>query len=213
MYGRGVLFAVVFAAVLFLLACSSSSSGGSSGLATATRSSGGGNPTSTAKHGTPADATNSPQPTSAASSSGTPSSISDPCSLLTQGQVAAAAGREVEPGGTPNNPLACEWTYNDPNDIVGVVRFTLTTNVDISSFTEGDRPGSDGGLTVTDVSGVGDAAYYIDTGIGGVILAFRKGNLAFDASLIAGGNQSASFDNDTAKPIEKTLAQEVLAKF
>jgi hypothetical protein len=43
------------------------------------------------------------------------------------------------------------------------------------------------------------------------ILSFRKGNLAFNASVFASGSQKLQFDNATAKVIEKTLAQEAVA--
>ena len=62
-------------------------------------------------------------------------------------------------------------------------------------------------MTITQVSGVGDAAYYVDAGVGFVVLNVRKGQTTFSTSVLLKGAS-----NDTVMAGEKTLAMAVLGR-
>jgi hypothetical protein len=82
---------------------------------------------------------------------------SNPCSLLTQAEVSQAVGQAVGPGDNSTDSHECEFQY-PPNDVPQV-----QASITIESETKVDDlcvPGD--GYTVTPLSGVGDAACFVD---------------------------------------------------
>lgn len=127
----------------------------------------------------------------------------DACSLLTQTQVSAGLGVTAGVTQTVDVPALCIWAEPDgPNATHKRVVLTFITP---DAFDSGKAPVS--GITKTPVSGMGDDAYYgMMPGIA-TTLRVKKGTIAF--SIEVKGN---SFSVDQIKAIEKTLAQDALAK-
>ncbi|HLW48959.1 MAG TPA: hypothetical protein VKW09_14495 [bacterium] len=135
------------------------------------------------------------------SAGGTPTG--DACSLLTQAQVSAALGVSMAPGQRylPSLPQVCAWSEPVPPHIQRVV-VTISNTV---TFASEKTPTP--GVTKTPVSGIGDDAYYVTAGGLGTDLHVKKGSFAFKISVGGPG-----FSVDQIKVMEKTLAQDVLAK-
>lgn len=135
----------------------------------------------------------------------------DPCSLLTQAQVAAVVGVAVGAGSSADDPHACSWTFHDA-DAVSLVQATITTNINPSTFAKlcGAPSSSTLGISVVPVTGVGDTACYTETTGFGDILNFQKNGLGFTASVEALGSLQAKYPGGTTEPEEKTLALDAL---
>ncbi len=190
--------ALAFVLLMLLAACSSSSSSG-----TGTPTAGGGATTSAATAtGAPSAAETA---TATANNAG---QVPDPCSLLTQDEVAAATGEPVGPGSNVKDPHACEFEYDDPTDPVSLVIATITDNVDMEVIRE-DQQGSGAGFTITPVTDVGDEAYYSELA-GTAILDFRKGDLVFETSVTPIGNLGSRFTTDIQEAAEKQMALDAL---
>jgi hypothetical protein len=135
---------------------------------------------------------------------------SDACSLLTQPQVSAVLGVSVGAGQylVASIPRTCGWSQpGDANhsgkrvvlDIFGPVgRLTPAER-----FNNGKTPVK--GVTKTPVSGVGDDAYYVTTPGFGTGLNVKHGDSVFQIRVYG-------FSDDQIKALEKTLAQDALAK-
>ncbi|HKV44768.1 MAG TPA: hypothetical protein VJT32_08860, partial [bacterium] len=132
---------------------------------------------------------------------GTPAG--EACSLLTQVQVSAALRITVGPGRRflPSLPQVCLWSEPVPPHIQRV-QLTISNPVTFAS----ERTPIPG-VTKTPVSGIGDDAYYVTVPVSGTSLHVKKGSFAF--SLGVGG---PGISVDQIKAMEKTLAQDVLAK-
>lgn len=99
---------------------------------------------------------------------GAGSSEPDACSLLTTGEATAALGEAVDAGVVPTSgERSCLWstTKLSTNAVEISVTGMDTFNPDQKSIS---------GLTITKVSGVGDAAHFVSMGGGYQNLAFRK---------------------------------------
>jgi hypothetical protein len=139
--------------------------------------------------------------------------VPDPCTLLTQAEVAGVIGFGVGPGDSSQDSHACVFTYHDPTDVLGLVSGTVTDNIRATETTKGCQAGSVAGITVTAVSGVGDIACYVDGGILGTIIKFASHGQGFEVSVLAlGTNLLPKFPAATAEPMEKALALDVIAK-
>lgn len=130
----------------------------------------------------------------------------DACALLTQMQVSDALGIPVDAGKPISGPASCQW--------FGKGRFaTLTITQPLAGKSPVDRfnaakASTLPGVTKEPVSGVGDEAFYVafsGTTRAGLGLTVRKGAAAFEIRVYG-------FDIDKAKPVAKTLAQNVAAK-
>ena len=130
----------------------------------------------------------------------------DACTLLTDMQVSAALGVTVGAGAPIGSPTSCQWAGN------GKIA-TLTANNTISGKTalerfETGKTSTLPGITVEPTSGIGDDAYYVyysGTTRAGLGLVVKKGKSAFEVRVYG-------FDIDKAKPVAKTLAQNVAGK-
>jgi hypothetical protein len=135
--------------------------------------------------------------TSAVPASAAPNSA-DACSLLSQGQISAAVGKQVGAGVwvTPSFKATCTWTAT------GVTVTLMTEGVD--KYQAGKTPISPMMQIVT-ASGIGDDAYYVVTGTMAMLYT-KKGNVAFKTSVYS------KLPIDTLKKMESTLATQVASE-
>jgi hypothetical protein len=137
--------------------------------------------------------------------------VGDPCTLLTQAEVSAALGVSVGAGSAAEGEShGCTWVYAPSNGVP-----TAQANIDIevgSSFASlCDVPSSSAlGLTIVQVSGVGDGACFSTmAGLGaGSNLTFQKGGQAYTVSVILPfGTPDAAIE-----AADKTLALDAVAR-
>lgn len=125
----------------------------------------------------------------------------DPCTLITADEAAAAIGEPVDPGAPPEaGSSSCLFTAQKLS--LNSVEISITSGGDFNP----DKP-SIPGLTITKVSGVGDAAYTISIGDGHIVLEVRKGQTTFSTSVLLKGAS-----NDQLLDKEKTLAGLILGR-
>jgi len=138
------------------------------------------------------------------STSAIAASSRDACLLLTQAQVSAELGVQVQAGEhiVETATTLCGWAPPGGPKINGpkVVLDLKTTQ----AFDIGKTPIK--GVTKTPVSGVGDGAYYITAGGLGTSLSVRKGDVAFNIAV------HGNFSIDQIEAKEKALALQVLSK-
>lgn len=131
----------------------------------------------------------------------------DACSLLTQTQISAALGTPVDAGKPISGPASCQW-FGKGKFMTLTVMQPLGGKSAVERFNAA-KASTLPGVTKEPVSGVGDDAFYIGysgqtrAGLG---LSVKKGASAFEIRVYG-------FDVDKAKPVAKTLAQEVAGKF
>jgi hypothetical protein len=143
------------------------------------------------------------------------SGLSDACSLLSQSRVSAVLGVSIGSGEYPGgsspftgqpNRLLCQWSQ--PGNSFGGKRVRLDLFGPIGKLTPVERFNNAKtpvqGIVKTPISGVGDDAYYIVSGLN-TSLYVKKGGSVFDIVVFG-------FPEDQIKAMEKTLAQDVLAK-
>ena len=163
-------------------------------------------------NGTPAGGTQSAttQPsTGATGATGTPTGGApktlDACSLITAGEASAALGGEpVDPGTVPEpGARSCLFSGHPAQGFdLNAVEISL---IGVDTFNPTQK--SITGLTITQISGIGDAAYTVSLGAGHVVLNVRKGQTTFSTSVLL---KSAS-DSDLLAA-EKTLALLILGR-
>jgi hypothetical protein len=125
----------------------------------------------------------------------------DPCTLITADEAAAAIGEPVDPGAPPE-PGSSSCLFPAQRITTNSVEITITSGGDFNP----DKP-SIPGLTITKVSGVGDAAYTVSIGAGHIVLDVRKGQTTFSTSVLISGAS-----NDQLLDKEKTLAGLILGR-
>jgi hypothetical protein len=134
----------------------------------------------------------------------------DACSLLTQAQVGAVLGVLVATGQrvTPASAMMCGWSVSG-GPTIGGKKVVLDIFGPIGKLTPADRFTNGKtpvqGITKTPISGIGDDAYYITTPGLGTGLNVKKGSIAFQVRVYG-------FSLDQIKAMEKTLAEDTLAK-
>lgn len=131
----------------------------------------------------------------------------DPCSLLTQGEVAAATGEPVGPGQSQNDGKQCMWEYSDPKDQLSGLDASLSVDLDPEVW----REEQGGNALSTPVSGVGDEAYFTAGGIAGV-LDFRKGSQLFEVGMNVAGTVKDKLPSAAQEAAEKQMALAALAR-
>jgi pilus assembly protein FimV len=180
-------------AIGLVAACSSS---GSTGTPGATGPAG--------ATGAPPAGTGAAQSTTNAPISGTPKTL-DACSLITAAEASTAIGGEpVDPGAPPEpGASSCLFTSHPAQGTdLNSVEISITGS---GAFNPNQK--SIAGLTITPVSGVGDAAYYVSIGAGFQVLSVRKGQTTFTTSvLLKDASDSQLMD------AEKTLAMLILSR-
>lgn len=132
-----------------------------------------------------------------------PAPPGDACTLLTQAQVSAVLGVPVGAGErvVPSSPLMCGWAQ--PGGPTATSKRVVVAIITIDQFTHEKSPLP--GITETSVGGIGDEAHYMTTPGFGTGLSVKKGNYAFKVRVYG-------YSLDQIKAMEKTLAQDILAK-
>jgi len=125
----------------------------------------------------------------------------DACSLITVGDAASALGEPVD-AGTPPEPGAHSCLYSAQALSTNGVEISI---IGLGTFNPTQK--SISGLTITPVSGVGDAAYYLSMGTGFEVLNVRKGSTTFSVSILRKGASDSQLQGD-----EKTLALLILGR-
>lgn len=159
--------------------------------------------TGTPAGGTQATATQAASSAAAATGNptgGAPKTL-DACTLITADEAATALGKPVDPGTVPE-PGAHSCLFSSSVLSTDGVEISITSVADFKP-TQKSIPG----LTITQVSGIGDDAYYVSVGAGMVVLNVRKGQTTFTTSVLL---KSAS-DSDLMAA-EKTLALAILGR-
>jgi hypothetical protein len=124
----------------------------------------------------------------------------DACSLLTQAEVSSVVGAMLSP--RPNGPSLCAW-IEPPSPTFANKRVEVTL-IKPEAFDVAKTPV--GKMTKTQVSGIGDDAYYAE-GFGAATLSVKKGSAAFVINV-----KSRTWSTDEMKAMEKALAQKALAR-
>jgi hypothetical protein len=139
---------------------------------------------------------------------GAASTVSDPCTLLTQAEVSTVVGKQVGPGSSADNPNSCDFQY--PADGVPDIQ----AGVDFIDGSLGDyckdaAGASALGMTIETVDGLGDGACFIYVGQlqAGSSLTFSKNGRLFQTFALLGSGTPMS----DMKAADTTLAQDVLA--
>jgi hypothetical protein len=161
-----------------------------------------GTPTTATQTATQAAATRTAAAT-AAPTGAAPGTL-DACSLLTAADAQAALGEPVDPGVPPEaGAHSCIFTGHPAVGLdLNSVEISLTGAAGFDP-TKKSIPG----LTITPVSGIGDAAYYVSMGAGYEVLNVRKGQVTFTVSVLLKGATDSQL-----QAAEKTLAASALSR-
>jgi hypothetical protein len=130
----------------------------------------------------------------------------NPCTRLSDAQVAAAVGQSAVPGQW--NGDACVWDFYDAQNNL-LFEVSLDVNTDFRTFEDLCYPGSTAGITITPVSGVGDDACYMGTGVaalGSFDLEFLKGCWGYSVTIAGLPGHASPFSDAAAQAAEKALA-------
>jgi hypothetical protein len=140
---------------------------------------------------------------------GAASTVTDPCTLLTQAEVTSVVGKQVGPGSSAGNPNSCDFQYpaGGVPDIQAGVDFI---DGSLDDFCKDVAGASAVGMTIEPVSGLGDGACFTYVGKlrAGSSLTFSKNGRLFQTFADLGPTSSTA-DMKTA---DTTLAQDVLAR-
>jgi hypothetical protein len=142
------------------------------------------------------------------SGGGGASTVTDPCTLLTQAEVSTVVGKQVGAGSSATDPSSCDFQY--PADGVPDIQ----AGVDFVDGSLGDYCTEAGasalGLSIESVSGVGDGACFIHVGSleAGSNLTFAKNGRVFQTFALLGSGTPPS-DIEAA---DKALALDALAR-
>jgi Protein of unknown function (DUF3558) len=121
--------------------------------------------------------------------SGTASAL-NPCTLLTTDEAATALGEAVDPAkaSSPSAPYCYFYSHANADNSVEIYLTKPTTFLPNQSSIAGV-------FEVTKVSGVGDAAYYVnDVSAGTVGLSVKKGETTFVVSVVLKGATIAALE-------------------
>jgi hypothetical protein len=131
--------------------------------------------------------------------------LRDACSLLSQAQVAAALGAEVDPGVRPveSDPLSCNW--REHGKPTGPARNVILYIYDAQKFDSGKTRVAH--MPSAMQSGIGDDAYWFRPGRLPITLTVKKGDAYFR---LMTRSDAAHPADDQDKAIDKALALDVL---
>lgn len=191
---RPLRFALVTAVVacLLLAACSSSST-----PQAGQRSRPAGHPTIGSNAGA---STNSSDAPASGGGTGGGSSV-DPCSLLTQAEVAAAAGRPLGHGQRAGALDDCQWSTSD---------FAGSVELNVGDWSAIKAKSAQTGQPLTSVPGIGDEALSLNVAGNAAQLFVRTGSTGF--LLLLGGGEYIGSLPDLGLAAEKLLATAVLGR-
>jgi hypothetical protein len=128
----------------------------------------------------------------------------DACTLLTLDQINTTLDAKLGGGEhiVPSDTLLCGWS--EPGGPTITNKRVMLSITNPQKFEIGKTPIK--GIDKTPVSGIGDDAFYTTAGGLGTTLSVKKGNFCFNLSV------KGNFPLDKVKAMEKTLAQDALAK-
>lgn len=127
----------------------------------------------------------------------------DPCSLITAAEASTVLGEPIDPGkiSSPGAPYCYLYDHALAGDSVEIYLTAPFEFLPKQSSTAGV-------FEVTQASGVGDAAYYVnDVGAGTVGLSVKKGATTFVVSVVLKNASIAKLED-----MEKTLAISVAGR-
>jgi hypothetical protein len=127
----------------------------------------------------------------------------DPCSLVTAAEASTVLGEPIDPGkiSSPGAPYCYLYDHALAGDSVEIY---LTAPFEFLP----NQSSTAGVFEVTQASGVGDAAYYVnDVGAGTVGLSVKKGATTFVVSVVLKNASIAKLED-----MEKTLAISVAGR-
>ena len=152
---------------------------------------------------TPAGATPAAPGATDTPAAGAPKEL-DACSLITTDEAAAALGEPVDPGAPPEpGSSSCLFSGHPAQGItIDAVQIAITSGGDFDPNKK-----SIPGLTITPVSGIGDAAYYVSLGAGYQVLTVKKGQTTFTVSVL-----KAKAADSQLQAAEKTLAMAIVGR-
>jgi hypothetical protein len=130
----------------------------------------------------------------------------DPCSLLTQAQVSAVLGTDVEPGKRVA-PTMCGWSAQQPNSSNTKKVVLLMSNANAFGFAKTPVVSSESAAPVSGICD--DAVYSSPTGIksgSATALYVKKGSSYFTVHVYGFPDQT------TVMKLEKTLALDACSK-
>jgi hypothetical protein len=132
--------------------------------------------------------------------------LSDPCSLLTQQEVSTAIGESVGAGTSAQDSHECNWFY--PNNDSAMGAGITIQDGDLASYC-GKASNPALGLTIEQLSGIGDGACFTSVGTTtvGANLTFAKNGHVFTTTAYFGGGTPISKVEDA----DKALAQAALS--
>jgi hypothetical protein len=189
---RLTLICTVSAIALALTACTTASSPGTGPTTGAQGDAGGATANGTAAGG----------------GGGGGSTVTDPCTLLTQAEVSSVVGKQVGPGSSADNPNSCDFQYpaDGVPDIQAGIDFTDGSLDEICK----DIPAASAlGMTVEPVSGLGDGACFTFVGklqVGSSLTFAKSGRLFQTFALLGSGTPPGDM-----KAADMKLAQDALA--
>jgi hypothetical protein len=125
----------------------------------------------------------------------------NPCSLLSQAEVDAAAGRPLGHGNRVGALDDCQWSTSD---------FARSVEVDVGDWSAIKAKSTLLGQTLTSVSGIGDEALSLNAAGNAAQLYVRTGTTGF--LLLLGGGQYIGSLPDLGLASEKVLATAVLGR-
>ncbi len=133
----------------------------------------------------------------------------DACSLLTASEASTAIGVTVTQGHHVIEPHKDQcWWSDDATANADHRRVTLLIE-DPSMFS---RMKSIPNVKAEPVSGVGDEAYYVDTKGAGIVLAVKKGGVAFQLKVLNGSKVKPPIAPDDVKARELVLAKAAVGR-
>lgn len=132
----------------------------------------------------------------------------NPCTKLTQTQVAMAVGVAVGPGDNSSNSHQCHFEHDTSSGLPDL-QVDFGSNIDAQTFADICAPVSgdaSAGIVVTPVSGVGDGACYTSLpGLGGPILNFLRGCWSYSVAVADTTSTDAAIEAE-----EKAIALDAL---
>jgi hypothetical protein len=128
-------------------------------------------------------------------------STADPCSLLTQSEVDAAAGQALGHGNRIGALDDCQWSTSD---------FAGSVELDVADWSAIKVKSAQAGRPLTSIAGVGDEALSFNQAGNAAELYVRKGTSGF--LLLLGGGQYIGTLPALGLAQEKVLAASVLGR-
>jgi hypothetical protein len=145
-------------------------------------------------------------PTAAGGGGG--ATVSDPCSLLTTVEISTVVGQPFGAGSNADDPKSCDWPY--PAEGVPKTQVIVTIEGGTLSDYCGKPSSAALGLTITQVTGVGDGACFTElVGLGaGTNLTFSKNGQVFSVAALLGPDATSA----ELLAADKALALDALAR-